>query len=336
MPRMRGARLAIIAILGLVLLVSPGLAVKQTEASDRTAGSVSTIAAKLLDDLRSVPVVAASAPKPRVFAKSYLLMDGESTTVLASKNTSLSVPIASTTKMMTAIVARQLYRLDEVVTVPAEIRQVPGSDIDLVIGEKITVHELLKGLLIQSGNDAAFALAYHLSPSGDDVSEQGASKTAVSADYEPFVEEMNIQAASLHLTNTHYGDPAGLDDDDGRSTALDLAHTARLLMKDPVLAKIVATPSATITSVDGKYSHELKNSNRLIISEESYYLPQVTGIKTGFTPAAGHCLVSAYVKDGRTLIGVVLNTDEYTITASASEMKKLFGWAEQNVQQYEY
>lgn len=311
----RGKRLIITLTLGLLLLVSPALTAPSTQAADPDQALAPAVH-QFLDGLTAAPIIVDKV-SPRVFAKSYLLLDADTATVLANKNGYLPLPIASTTKMMTALVVRDLYELDEVVTIPAEIRQVPGSDIDLLVGEKITVHNLLRGLLVQSGNDAAFALAYHLTQNGD---------------YLPFVNKMNEKAIKNNLKLTHYNDPAGLDDEIGRSTAFELATVARLVLRDPVLAKIVTIASTTITSVDGQLQHELKNSNRLIIPEESLYMSQVLGVKTGFTPVAGHCLVAAFQMDGRTLIGVVLNTDEYTITASAKEMKKLFSWAQTNLQ----
>jgi D-alanyl-D-alanine carboxypeptidase len=197
-----------------------------------------------------------------------------------------------------------------------------GSDIQLKLGEKITVHELLRGLMIQSGNDAAFALADHYSP-GDN-------------EYKAFVAKMNEYVAVVGLKNTVFGDPAGLDDETGRSTAADLAHIARLVLQDPVLGDIIATAKTTIQSVDGAVTHELTNSNRLLLGDSPYYLPGAIGVKTGFTPEAGHCLVSAYQSAHGLLIGVVLNTAEYTITASASESRKLYTWADRYVEARQY
>lgn len=321
MLRRKRIQVATLLLLALALLVSPSLTTTATQASDEATNTDSTTAAKFLGNLDTAAVVSKNAPTTRVFAKSYVLLDSQSTNILASKNPTATIPVASTTKMMTALVARKHFSLDEVVTVPTEILQVGGSEIHLVVNEKITVHDLLRGLLIQSGNDAAFALAFHFN---------GKFKGNAEADYLPFVAEMNKMALELNLPSSVYRDPAGLSDE-GRSTALDLAHTARLLLKDPVLEKIVNTPNSTVSSIDGRYQHVLKNSNRLIVPTEPLYMPLAGGVKTGFTPDAGHCLVSSYTVDGRTLIGVVLNTDEYTITASAKEMRKLFEWASRNV-----
>lgn len=254
-----------------------------------------------------------NAPAPAVYAKSYLLLDDQSAALLASRNPNVALPIASTTKMMTALVVRRYMKLDDVVTVTKEAAGINGSDIQLIANERISVQNLLKGLLIQSGNDAAIALAHHY---------------AQAPDIQPFVTRMNEYAKELGLTQTVYGDPSGLDDERGRSTAFELAMIARTLLNDSVLRNIVTTPEETVNSVDASYIHELKNSNRLLQADTPYYLPNTLGIKTGFTPEAGHCLVSAYTINGRRVIGVVLNTNEFTVTASAAEMRKLLTWGE--------
>ncbi|MEX2361948.1 MAG: hypothetical protein WD544_02105 [Patescibacteria group bacterium] len=275
-----------------------------------------------LDNLTSYLTVPNDTPNPLIYAKSYLLMESETTEVIIGKNFDLSVPIASTTKMATALLARQLYSLDEVVTVKRFTAGIGGSTIGLVYQEKVTVGDLLKGLLIQSGNDAAFALAQHYSNQKDD--------------YQSFVAKMNEFVKEHGLNNTVFGDPAGLDDEIGRSTALDLAHLARLLLNDPVLADIVKTNETTIYSTNRLLSHDLISSNRLLDSSSPYYLPRAIGVKTGFTLDAGHCLVSAYQSKHGLLIGVVLNTIEFTTTASADESQKLHRWADYYVENKVY
>lgn len=266
--------------------------------------------------------VAASAAKPLIYAKNFLLMDAENGDVFVAEKADDLIPVASTTKMVTALVAVQKLNLDTVVTISKRPPSVAGSKINLLSGEKITVGNLLKGLLINSGNDTAFALAEAYS------GEEG--------NYQKFVDEMNAFVRSHGLTKSTFFDPAGLDDERGRSTARELAHIARLVLKNDTLRSIITTPQATIYSVDGSLKHELKNTNRLIQSDTSYYMPNALGVKTGFTHDAGHSLVSAYKLNNRTLIGVVMNTVEYTNTASAAESKKLYQWAEKYLvlQQY--
>lgn len=275
-----------------------------------------------LKDVSSYLLQKDSAPLPPVYSKSYLLMDASNGDVLVDKNKSQRVPVASTTKMVTALVAMNEFDLNEVVEVGKFAANVNGSEIKLMWGEKITVRDLIKGLLIQSGNDTAFALAEHYSK------EPG--------NYQLFVEKMNQYVVDQGLTDTVFGDPAGLDDEIGRSTAWDLAHIARLLLADDLLAKIVKIPKTTIASVDGRFVHDLESSNRLILGDSSYYLPGSLGIKTGFTPDAGHSLVSAYSFGSSTLIGVVLSTNEYSITASANESRKLYSWANRYIEKATY
>jgi D-alanyl-D-alanine carboxypeptidase (penicillin-binding protein 5/6) len=312
----------------LLLLVIAGSLTQTTLSAHASQESVSlqessSIIQEQLNGISEYRTVTADASTPPVFAKSYVLIDGKTGELLIGSNERAVLPVASTTKMTTALVARELFKLDEVATVSSTVYRVPDSRIRLVPGEKITVHDLLKGLLIQSGNDAGYVLAEHYSK------EEGNELL--------FVEKMNEYVRRHGIKDTVYGDPAGLDDEKGRSTALSLAQTARLLLQDPVLASIVKTPEESVYSVDGRYVHELKNSNRLVIGDSPYYLPNVYGIKTGFTYDAGHCLVSAYTTpDGIELIGVVLNTHEYSVTASASEMRKLFVWAANNIENVEY
>lgn len=233
--------------------------------------------------------------------------DVESGYPLYEKNETEAVPIASTTKLMTAVVVLDHYALDEVVTVSQAAASQIGSDINLVTGEKITVESLLKGLLIKSGNDAALALAEH----------RGRDQ---------FVTWMNETASELGMTNTRFLDPAGLDDE-GHSTARDLAVLAAYALRYEKVQEIVALERVTITAVDGSQVHELETSNRLLKVDHPLYFQYATGLKTGFTPAAGHCLVSSAVKNGHTVVSVVLGTTEQTVEASAKESRKLLTWA---------
>lgn len=260
-------------------------------------------------EIRKPPKQLANSSDTNIYAKSAILIDESSFKVLYEKEPELKVPIASTTKMMTALVILEDYneRLNEPVTITREMINVDGSDIELRPGEKITVENLLKGLLIYSGNDAAYSLASYLG--GKDE----------------FVEKMNEKAQFLGLDNTHFKDPAGLDDE-GYSTAHELAILGTYAMRNITFAEIVKTPNISLASVDGRLTHELKNSNRMLRSEEQFYYPFAIGIKTGFTPAAGHCLVSAAEKDGHRLVAVILNTNEDTLTASAQESRKLLDW----------
>jgi serine-type D-Ala-D-Ala carboxypeptidase (penicillin-binding protein 5/6) len=276
---------------------------------------------ELFADIGSYLTLKPEARHPNIYAKNFLLMDAETGDVLVEQRGDELIPIASTTKMVTALVADELMERTQVITVSPRPPTAIGSKINLRSGEKITLDNLIKGLLIASGNDTAFAIAEAYS--------------GRAGEYEEFIDQMNLFLKRHNLPNSVLADPAGLNDE-GRSTARELAHISRLLLQNPYLSLIVQTPQATISSVDGLLVHELKNTNRLIQEDTSFYLPQALGIKTGFTHGAGHSLVGAYSLNGRTIIGVTMNTAEYTVTASAKEMKKLFVWAEQNVVETTY
>ncbi|MEK7460917.1 MAG: D-alanyl-D-alanine carboxypeptidase family protein [Patescibacteria group bacterium] len=260
--------------------------------------------------LAPLPQLSAKPSKINLQAKAAILIDGATGTILFNQNGEQAVPIASTTKLMTAILTRENLDLDKVVTISQEATSIIGSDMSLRTGEVITVRDLLAGLLITSGNDAAHSLAETVSPT---VAE--------------FVAKMNVMAGKLGMKDTRYADPAGLDDT-GRSTARDLAIVARQALKDNVLVEIMRTKEISITSTDGLVRHDLVNSNRLV---GEYDYPGAIGLKTGFTPEAGHCLVAGAEREGHQLIAVILHTDANTVTASAIEARKLLDWGWVNV-----
>ena len=259
------------------------------------------------------PVKSSDAKDPNILAKSALLIDIDSGYRMYEKNIQEKIPIASTTKIMTAIVVLEnhLDSLEDTVTITYPMIAVESSDIKLQVGEKISVNNLLKGLLIMSGNDTAYTLAGYFGGK------------------EKFVEEMNTKARYLGLKNTAYKDPAGLDDE-GLSTADDLAIVGTYAMRLEKFREIVKTTETTIASTDGRIIHDLKTSNHLLKTDDPYYYPNAYGIKTGFTYEAGHCLVSAATLNGHSILSVILNTNEDTIFASAKESRKLFDWGFNN------
>ena len=321
-------RLAYSKLLGVGLLLLSVVLISPRDFKNSLVATTSSTVKKnialteQLDSLTQYLTLAPNARKPRIYSKQFVLLDATTAEVIVSEGADTSVPIASTTKMATALVAVAALPLDKVVTVSNKPPLIQGSKIGLRSGEKITVRSLIQGLLIYSGNDAAFALAENYSD--------------IPGDYLKFVKEMNEFATKNHLINTVYGDPAGLDDLTGRSTPRELANVARLLLQDEFLSKIVATPETTITSSDGMISHQLKNTNRLLIADSPYYLPNAIGVKTGFTLEAGHSMVAAYKWRDRILIGVIMNTIESTNTASAEEMNKLFRWADSSLNLKDY
>lgn len=260
------------------------------------------------------PTVDKFTEKPNISAKHYLLADLETNTVILKSNNKVKVPIASTTKIMTAAVVLENYKLNDIVTVSASAASQAGSDAFLRVDEQITVKELLYCLLVKSANDSAFALAEHMN-----TMEQPGTDT--------FVQAMNLKARKLGMNDTNYRDPAGLDVT-GMSSASDLYTITKYAMQNATFRQMVATKDYVAKSADGQTYHQLENSNRLV--GEYNYLGAI-GVKTGYMPEAGHCLVSAVKRDGHTLIGVVLDTSADTPTASADESKKLMDWGFQNI-----
>lgn len=250
--------------------------------------------------------------QPRIGARYFALYDPASGYLVAANEAETPVPIASLTKMMTGLLAVEHYDLSKEVEVSHSAISVIGSDAQLRLGEKLTIESLLKALLIVSGNDAGYELAEQY--------EGG---------LEGFIKAMNDRALTLGLHKTQFKDPVGLDET-GRSTARELAVLGAYFLKEPKLAAIVKTAKTTIHSTDGRLVHELESSNRLV--KEDLYYPGILGIKTGFTPDAGHSIVVAAERNDHRLIAVVLNTFENTKDASAKEAAKLLDWGFGNLE----
>lgn len=190
------------------------------------------------------------------------------------------LPMASTTKIMTALVVLGEDNIDEVVTVPKKAEGTEGSSVYLKAGEEITVRELLYGLMLRSGNDCAVTLALHHSGS-----------------VENFARAMNEKAASLGAENSHFTNPHGLPDEDHYTTARDLALITAAAMENETFREIVSTKFYEPRS--------WKNKNKMLWNFEG-----AIGVKTGFTVRAGRCLVSAAERDGMTVVSVVLNSPQ--------------------------
>ena len=217
-------------------------------------------------------------------AKSSILADAESGRIIYSKNARQKLGMASTTKIMTAIVALENSSLDEIVTVSYAAASTEGSSMYLKAGEKIKMESLLYGLMLNSGNDAATAIAEHIGKSTDE-----------------FAELMNEKAEKIGLKDTHFSNPHGLDNEQHYSTAYDMAMLARYAMKNEKFREIVSSKKKTVEKDGIPNSRYLTNHNRLLGMYE-----YCTGIKTGFTKSCGRCLVSSAEKDGVKLIAVTL------------------------------
>lgn len=225
-------------------------------------------------------------------AQSFYVMDVESGAILAEKNSTQPLHPASTTKMMTAILSRELYSLNEEILVDESIKT-GGNGMGLILGETMSVENLLYGLLIPSGNDSAYLLASNYEGGIDG-----------------FIEKMNEKASEMGLKDTKFQNPAGFDHQNQISTARDLAILAHELIKDDYLAEIVSLPVHQITDVYGNNPRVLKNTNYLLGKIEG-----VKGIKTGTTYLAGEVLVTLVERNGHQIIITLLaSKDRFTET----------------------
>jgi len=222
-------------------------------------------------------------------ARSAVLMEQETGKVLLGSNIHEKLPMASTTKVMTALLALEYGQLDEVVTVGRNAYGVPGTSIYLQLGERIMLRDLLYGLMLASGNDAAVAIAEHI---GGDV--------------DTFCRMMTERAAELGCRDTVFLTPHGLPMEGHCTTAYDLALIAREAMSHDLFREIVSTKRASIPWEGRSYQRILNNKNRLLSTYEG-----ATGIKTGYTRAAGRCLVFGARRDGMEVIGVLLNCSDW-------------------------
>ena len=240
---------------------------------------------------------AAAAEPPQLEARSWALIDGRSGEVLASHAASQRLPIASTTKLMTAYVALQELPLGKIVRAAPYSPIYGESLLELRPGQRVSVRDLLYGLILRSGNDAAYDLA--LAAAGSEPA---------------FVRQMNLRAAALGLPDTHYANPIGLDQAGNYSSALDLTTLSRRLLGQPAFARIAASRSADLRSL--RPPREIETINDFLLEA-----PWATGVKTGHTFDAGYVLVGSGRRKGVELISAVLGT--WTETARDQETAQL-------------
>jgi D-alanyl-D-alanine carboxypeptidase (penicillin-binding protein 5/6) len=232
--------------------------------------------------------------EPVLSAPSGALIDLDSGRVLYAKGADIRRPIASTTKIMTALLVLRDARLRDEVTVSPLAAAQGGASLGLVSGERIQVRDLMYALMLQSSNDAAVALAEHVSGSVD-----------------AFVERMNQRARGMELRDTRFHSPNGLDDR-GYSTALDLARITARALRNPAFARIVRTKFYRVPSPDGGQRH-VQNRNALL-----WLYPGALGVKSGFTSAAGSCLVAAAERSELRLVSVVLGAPAEAFSDAAT------------------
>ena len=222
---------------------------------------------------------------PKTNSRRYIVYDRISKSMIIGKNEDIKSAMASTTKIMTTIVILEKADLNETVTVSAKAGGTGGSRLGLKRGDKASVRDLLYGLMLRSGNDAAVALAEH-----------------VGGSVKGFAELMNEKASELGLTNTHFVTPHGLDDANHYTTALELAKLTDYAMNNETFSKIVGTKSITIYI--NNQPRQINNTNELL-----GVLNGVVGVKTGFTNNAGRCLVTETKRNNMDIITIVLGAD---------------------------
>jgi D-alanyl-D-alanine carboxypeptidase len=234
-----------------------------------------------------VPISEEIPELPPLTAESWVLYDVDAGVVLASQDADVARPMASVTKIMTALVVRDHTELDESVRITESAAATGEAEIGIAPGELWTVEDLLIAVMVRSGNDAAVALAEYVGGSVDG-----------------FADLMNEKAAALGLENTHFVNPHGLDAEDHYTSANDLVVMAATLLEDPVLAQLARTRFARFWPDPAGVERKARSTNKLL-----GVFPGVVGVKTGYTNKAGLVLVSAFEHRGRTLIGVVMKSE---------------------------
>lgn len=231
-------------------------------------------------------ISASALEEPEITAGGAVLMDVNTNKVLFAQAPHEKMPMASTTKIMTALVALENSKLDEMVMVPDIAFGTEGSSMYLHKGEQLSMQDLLYGLMLSSGNDAAITIAIHIGGS-----------------VEGFAALMNERAKSIGAFNTNFVNPNGLPDAGHYTTAYDLTLIAAEALKNPEFAKITGTKNYKTKT--GDYIRYLRNKNRILKEYEGG-----TGVKTGYTKEAGKCLVFSAIRDGLHLVGTVLHCSE--------------------------
>lgn len=241
---------------------------------------------------------------PQINAKYGIILDRASKEVLYGKNENEKCKMASTTKIMTAIIVLENSNLEDIVEISVKSANTGGSRLGLKKNDKISVKHLLYGLMLKSGNDAAVALAEH-----------------IGGDLENFAQMMNTKAKELNLLNTNFVTPHGLDNDNHYTTAYDLAILSDYALQNPIFSEIVKTTNYTV--LINNIPKDISNTNELLGNFEGIY-----GIKTGFTNGANRCLVTSCKRDNKDFICIVLGCD--TKKDRTNDTVKLLNYAFEN------
>ncbi|MCI8760609.1 MAG: D-alanyl-D-alanine carboxypeptidase [Clostridia bacterium] len=265
----------------------------------------------------NIPFVFATSEEPNLISQSAILVDNKTGKILFSKNENEKMYPASTTKIITAIIALENCQLDEIVTISYNtVMSIPDgySSAYLQVDEKLTVEQLLELLLVHSANDAANALAEYIGGS-----------------VESFISMMNTKVNELGLSDTHFTNAFGMHDDNHYTTAKDLCNIMRYCMKNENFRKIAGKASCAIPATNKSDIRRYVSTNSLIIPNSNHYYPYLTCGKTGYTSQAGDCLVSCSYKDDLELICVILGGKTIDDTSTRfSETKTLFEYGYDN------
>lgn len=275
-------------------------------------GGLRSVAAVLLILTILASTDSTYAAKPQVTATAAILIDAETGNILYEKNSEKRMYPASTTKIMTALVALEAVKNEEIsLSQPLELSDgafktldIDGSSIALKVGEKMTLEGLLQGLLIASGNDAAVVIA------------EGISGTV-----EQFVQRMNDKAKALGLNDTVFKNPHGLHDQEHYTTAKDMATLARVAMQNDTFKSIVECAHIYLPATNMSDKRYFINTNNLVsrMRYPYYFYDKATGIKTGSTDAAGYCLVSSAEDKGKSVIAVVFDAEDIAVSHNESK-----------------
>ena len=305
---MRSLRLRLSAVCTAVLLLFvslPALAVRPTATPSPTLPPFDA----------SVPRYSEEHPEAlipeQLYAQSFILINQEDGRVLMEKNADARMNPASTTKIMTLLLAVEFGNLNEIYRIPAAAEDIPkdSSVVPVTVGEEMTLTDLLYGMMLRSGNDAATAVAW-----------------LIGGTVENFVGMMNARAIELGCTGTHFVNPHGYTADDHYTTARDLAIITQAAMQNPTVRRIVGTGQYTMAATNLRDEYVIQNSNLMVVYGSEFRYSGATGVKTGTTSAAGQCLVSAAEKKGIKLICVTLKSTTAFVNAKWQDAKRLLNY----------
>ena len=267
-----------------------------------SAASLALTASLLALPVIPTPAVGADAPPiPDITADRWIVYDADADVILASWNANDRAPMASVTKVMTAIITAENADLNDMVTIPRVATGARGSVAGLVAGERWTVGDLLIAMMVRSGNDAAIALAYHVG--GESVSN--------------FVSMMNAKASQLGMSNTRFANPNGLDHEQHYSTATDLLTLIIASQDYPDVQRVGRIKKVNMPADPNGKSRTFNNTNKLLGA-----YPGVVGLKTGDTPLADKVLLGVTQQAGRTVYSVVMHSDDHF-----SDTREIVDWA---------